>query len=128
MAWHAVPEKDIQVPPPRQKLKVRHAPTVESMHDVASAWPASSAVEELSDREHYQSAADVAATAGAAAAAAALQVIHAAGEQVQARLQVKHMADLAGLVLCKQPCVELETLPGCAERLLSQNHCNQLWR
>ena len=47
-----------------------------------------SAANQVAASKQQQTAADVAAAAGAVAAAAALQVIHAAGEQVQAQLQV----------------------------------------
>ena len=40
------------------------------------------------DSQHQQTAADVAAAAGAVAATAAFQVIQAAGKEVQAQLQV----------------------------------------
>jgi len=40
------------------------------------------------DSQHQQTAADVAAAAGAVAATAAVQVIQAAGKEVQAQLQV----------------------------------------
>ena len=79
-------EDEVHVPPPRQKQKARQ------VFEVQRALASSQLVTALCDKEvndqQQQTAAQVAAAAGVVAAAAALQVIQAAGEHVEAQLQV----------------------------------------
>lgn len=77
------------MPPPRQKVKTRPesvgaAAQVEGL----SSQPCTATRGKRVDSQHQQTAADVAAAAGAVAATAAFQVIQAAGKEVQAQLQV----------------------------------------
>jgi len=82
-------DEEIRVPPPRQKSKARP----ESVGAAAqvqgpSSQPYTAIRSKPVDSQHQQTAADVAAAAGAVAATAAFQVIQAAGKEVQAQLQV----------------------------------------
>lgn len=74
------------MPPPRQKIKA--TPESAAQVEGASSQPCTATRSKHVDSQHRQTAADVAAAAGAVAATAAFQVIQAAGKEVQAQLQV----------------------------------------
>ena len=85
----AVSEDEVHVPPPRQKQKSRQVSEVQ--HALASSQLDTAPCDREVKNQQQQTAAEVAAAAGVVAAAAALQVIQAAGEQVEAQLQVHSM-------------------------------------
>ncbi|DBA83872.1 hypothetical protein WJX77_005223 [Trebouxia sp. C0004] len=84
----AVAEEEIHVPPPRQKVKARpESVSAAAQVEGASSQPCTATHSRRVHSQHQQTAADVAAAAGAVAATAAFQVIQAAGREVQAQLQ-----------------------------------------
>lgn len=93
----AVSEDEVHVPPPRQKQKSRQVSEVQ--HALASSQLDTAPCDKEVKNQQQQTAAEVAAAAGVVAAAAALQVIQAAGEQVEAQLQVHIMCPWC--TLCK---------------------------
>ena len=81
--------EEMDIVPDRHRSKAKHGSLVQPLaRNVLNTPLTSSAANQVAVSKQQQTAADVAAAAGAVAAAAALQVIHAAGEQVQAQLQV----------------------------------------
>lgn len=82
-------DEEIRVPPPRQKSKARPEPGgAAAQVEGPRSQPCTATRSKPVDSQHQQTAADVAAAAGAVAATAAFQVIQAAGKEVQAQLQV----------------------------------------
>ena len=92
----------MDIPPPRPKRKPSH-PYPRKASEIAAGDPALSTelpdFTYLSNPSSEAAVAAVAAAASAAAAAAAAAVIAAAGEQVQAQLQVRDIR-LACSVIC----------------------------
>ncbi len=85
----AVAAEEVQVPPPRQKQKPRPEAMVDTLkRESTSSTQVPLSQERRTEGHCQQTAVDVAIAAGAVAAAAALQVIQAAGKEVQAQLQV----------------------------------------
>ena len=98
----AVANEELQMPPLRQKHKPRQECSAQLFQqELTTSLPDLSPGTRLAESQCHQAAADVAAAAGAIAAAAALQVIQAAGKQVQAQLQV-HVAPIS---LCGGYCM-----------------------